>query len=83
MPQPSIDFARMYGSHPLHLLTLVAGFALLGYVIATVKPAALWNPNTWWQSILSVVRGSDHRPRPGAVPHLRAGRPDLGRRQSV
>jgi hypothetical protein len=44
-------FRRIYGSHPLHLLTLVAGFALFGYVIATVKPTALWNPNTWWQSI--------------------------------
>lgn len=44
-------FRRVYGSHPLHLLTLVAGFALFGYVIATIKPAALWNPNTWWQSI--------------------------------
>lgn len=44
-------FRRVYGSHPLHLLTLVAGFALFGYVIATIKPTALWNPNTWWQSI--------------------------------
>jgi hypothetical protein len=44
-------FRRIYGSHPLHLLTLVAGFALFGYVIATVKPVTLWNPNTWWQSI--------------------------------
>lgn len=44
-------FRRIYGSHPLHLLTLVAGFALLGYVIATIKPTTLWNPNTWWQSI--------------------------------
>ncbi len=44
-------FRRIYGSHPLHLLTLVAGFALFGYVIASVKPTALWNPNTWWQSI--------------------------------
>ncbi len=44
-------FRRIYGSHPLHLLTLVAGFALFGYVIATIKPTALWNPNTWWQSI--------------------------------
>ncbi|AEV71685.1 hypothetical protein MycrhN_1059 [Mycolicibacterium rhodesiae NBB3] len=44
-------FRRVYGSHPLHLLTLVAGFALFGYVIATITPAALWNPNTWWQSI--------------------------------
>jgi hypothetical protein len=46
------SFRRIYGSHPLHLLTVIAGFALLGYVVATIKPAALWNPNTWWQSIL-------------------------------
>ena len=45
-------FRTAYGSHPLHLLTLVAGFALLGYVIATISPAALWNDRTWWQSIL-------------------------------
>jgi hypothetical protein len=42
---------RLYGSHPLHLLTLMAGFALLGYALATVRPVTLWNPNTWWQSI--------------------------------
>ena len=45
-------FRAVYGSHPLHLLILIAGFALLGYVLATIKPAALWNPNTWWQSII-------------------------------
>jgi hypothetical protein len=45
-------FRQIYGSHPLHLLILLAGFALLGYVVATVKPVALWNPSTWWQSIL-------------------------------
>lgn len=45
-------FRAVYGSNPLHLLTLVAGFALFGYVLATVKPVTLWNPNTWWQSIL-------------------------------
>lgn len=44
-------FRRVYGSHPLHLLTLVAGFALFGYVLVTVTPAALWNQRTWWQSI--------------------------------
>jgi hypothetical protein len=42
---------EVYGSGPLHLLTLVAGFALFGYALATIKPATLWNPNTWWQSI--------------------------------
>lgn len=45
-------FARIYGSGPLHLLTLIAGFALLGYVVATVKPVTLWNPHVWWQSII-------------------------------
>jgi hypothetical protein len=44
-------FARHYGSHPLHLLTMAAGFALLGYVLATFKPTTLWNPSHWWQSI--------------------------------
>ncbi|OBJ18349.1 hypothetical protein [Mycobacterium colombiense] len=45
-------FARIYGSHPLHLLTMIAGFALLGYVLAVVKPVTLWNPHVWWQSII-------------------------------
>jgi hypothetical protein len=44
-------FSAIYGSHPLHLLTMLSGFALLGYVVATFKPATLWNPGTWWQSI--------------------------------
>lgn len=45
-------FTRVYGSHPLHLLTMIAGFALLGYVVATVKPVTLWNAEVWWQSII-------------------------------
>ena len=45
-------FRGVYGSHPLHLLTLIAGFALLGYVLTTIKPTTLWNPNVWWQSII-------------------------------
>ncbi|OBI73585.1 hypothetical protein [Mycobacterium sp. E740] len=44
-------FRRIYGSNPLHLLTVTAGFALFGYVVATVEPATLWNPDVWWQSI--------------------------------
>lgn len=44
-------FRRIYGSHPLHLLTLIAGFALGGYAVLTLGVAALWNPVTWWQSI--------------------------------
>ncbi|MEE2855576.1 MAG: hypothetical protein VX424_23320 [Actinomycetota bacterium] len=45
-------FARLYGSRPLHLLTMIAGFALLGYVIAVARPVTLWNPHVWWQSII-------------------------------
>lgn len=45
-------FARLYGSGPVHLLTLIAGFALLGYVVVTIKPVTLWNPHVWWQSII-------------------------------
>lgn len=45
-------FAAVYGSRPLHLLTMLSGFALLGYVLATFKPATLWNSGVWWQSIV-------------------------------
>lgn len=45
-------FRSVYGANPLHLLTLIAGFALVGYVLLTVKPVTLWNPDSWWQSIL-------------------------------
>jgi hypothetical protein len=51
MPSISTLFKKSYGSHPLHLLTMVSGFALLGYIVAAFKPATLWNPGTWWQSI--------------------------------
>ncbi|OBF54542.1 hypothetical protein A5787_05015 [Mycobacterium sp. 852002-50816_SCH5313054-b] len=45
-------FAAVYGSRPLHLLTMLSGFALMGYVLATFKPATLWNSGVWWQSIV-------------------------------
>ncbi|HWF26845.1 MAG TPA: hypothetical protein VG327_00440 [Mycobacterium sp.] len=51
MPRFPTRFSAVYGSHPLHLLTMASGFALLGYIVATFKPATLWNPGTWWQSI--------------------------------
>lgn len=35
----------------MHLLAMVSGFALLGYIVATARPSALWNQATWWQSI--------------------------------
>ena len=52
MPRLSTRFAAIYGSHPLHLLTMLSGFALMGYILATFKPATLWNPGSWWQSIV-------------------------------
>lgn len=45
-------FTRIYGSRPLHLLTMIAGFALLGYVVVVMRPVTLWNPHVWWQSIV-------------------------------
>jgi len=45
-------FRTFYGAHPLHLLAVLAGFALLGYIVSVAGPAALWNPSVWWQSIL-------------------------------
>lgn len=51
MLRPATRFAAFYGAHPLHLLTMVSGLALLGYILVTFSPATLWNPGTWWQSI--------------------------------
>jgi hypothetical protein len=44
-------FRDFYGSRPLHLLIMLAAFAVLGYVVATLTPQALWNSKVWWQSI--------------------------------
>ncbi|HET7072783.1 MAG TPA: hypothetical protein VFI55_01705 [Mycobacterium sp.] len=51
MPGLVTRFRACYGSHPLHLLTMLSGFALLGAVLTIFKPATLWNPGAWWQSI--------------------------------
>ncbi|MEZ0351499.1 hypothetical protein [Mycobacterium sp. pR1184] len=51
MPRFSTRFATIYGSRPLHLLTMLSGFALLGYILVVFKPATLWNSGSWWQSI--------------------------------
>jgi hypothetical protein len=48
----NIRFKRLYGGHPLHLLTLLASFALVGYVISVMGVNHLWNARVWWQSIL-------------------------------
>jgi hypothetical protein len=44
-------FAKLYGAHPAHLLSMLAGFGLLGYTLITFPPSVLWNQDTWWQSI--------------------------------
>lgn len=51
MVRPRSRFRAGYGSHPAHLVTMAAGIALLGYVLATVGAVTLWNPHVWWQSI--------------------------------
>ncbi|OSC41973.1 hypothetical protein [Mycobacterium decipiens] len=51
MPSIPTLFKASYGSGPMHLLAMVSGFALLGYILATVRPSELWNQGTWWQSI--------------------------------
>ena len=43
---------RAYGAHPLHLLTLVASFALVGYAVSLLGVGSLWNHHHWWQSII-------------------------------
>jgi hypothetical protein len=53
-----VRFRKFYGSHPLHLLTMTAGFALIGYITFTFKPATLWDPQAWWQSIAVWLAGA-------------------------
>ena len=43
---------KAYGAHPLHLLTLVASFALVGYAISLLGVHSLWNDRVWWQSMI-------------------------------
>ena len=45
-------FTAFYGSNPLHLLAIIASFALAGYVVLVMGAPALWNREVWWQSIL-------------------------------
>lgn len=45
-------YRDFYGSNPLHLLLILAGFALVGYVVVTFEPVRFWNSEVWWQSII-------------------------------
>lgn len=43
---------ELYGSGPVHLLTMLAGFALLGYLVVTAEPSTLLKPEgSWWKSM--------------------------------
>ena len=33
-------FGKIYGANPAHLLTMLSGFALLGYTLVTITPSA-------------------------------------------
>lgn len=63
----------------MHLLAMVSGFALLGYIVATARPLGAVEPG----HLVAVDRGLVCRrrrsPRPAVVPALRAGRPILAR----
>jgi hypothetical protein len=52
MEKSATGLKRLYGANPLHLLTLLACFALVGYIISVLGPHQLWNSKVWWHSIL-------------------------------
>ena len=42
---------RIYGARGIHLVVLVAAFALVAYTVSVVGVKNLFNPQVWWQSI--------------------------------
>lgn len=44
-------FRKLYGSGPLHLVVLLACFALAASVVLVLGPANVLNTDVWWQSI--------------------------------
>ena len=42
---------RAYGAGPLHLVLMVLTLAMAGYAVWVMSVSALWNSETWWQSI--------------------------------
>ena len=42
---------RVYGAHPLHLVMLIAAFALVVYTVSVLGIDTLWNRRVWWQAI--------------------------------
>ena len=46
-----VRLQRRYGAGPLHLVVMISSLALAGYAVLELGLDALWNPDTWWQSI--------------------------------
>ncbi|MGI8434989.1 MAG: hypothetical protein ACR2LE_09685 [Nocardioidaceae bacterium] len=51
-PSMGTRLKTFYGANPLHLLSLIACFALLGYIILVAGLTSFWDTSTWWQSEL-------------------------------
>lgn len=52
MRSPLVTRVRqLYGAHPLQLLLILSSFVVVGYTLWLLGFTALWNPDTWWQSI--------------------------------
>lgn len=44
-------FRRLYGERVLHLIILLAAFAVTAYAVSVLGLKGLYNPKVWWQSI--------------------------------
>lgn len=52
MARLTTTLKHLYGANPLHLLSLLGGFALMGYVISVLGLNQLWDTRVWWHSIV-------------------------------
>lgn len=46
-----VRLRSLYGAGPLHLVLMLGVLAFAAYVVLELGLDALWNPNSWWQSI--------------------------------
>ena len=60
-------FRDLYESHPLNLLTMLAGLALAGYILTILQTRDAVEPTGVVTLDRSVVCSRDRLPRPGAV----------------
>lgn len=47
-----VRFRGLYGAGPMHLLLMLGVLSLAGLTVLQLGLAALWNSDTWWQSIV-------------------------------